>query len=78
MQIACVEANIGIMRLSMLCPTLGCEFLSDTPFFGLRGVKGGKLRMREWVELFDEPHFLAIFKLTTSHKKSFPNENKCM
>ena len=47
----------------------GREFLSYAPFFGLSlwyGVGGGKLRMRKWVELFDEPqphsHFLAVFK----------------
>ena len=27
--------------------------------------------MRKWVELFGEPHFLAVFKLSTSHKKVF-------
>ena len=53
-----------------MCDRPGCEFLSDAPFFGLSlwtECKAGKLRMREWVELFDEPRpsfeVLAISEL---------------
>ena len=36
--------------------TLGFEFYLTHPFLDLvSGVQAGKLRMREWVELFDEP-----------------------
>ena len=47
-----------------LSTTTGSEFLSDAPFFGLKsldGVEGCKLRMREWVELFDEPSTFCLY-----------------
>ena len=49
------------------------EFLSDAPFFltlSLVGVEGGKLCMREWVELFDEPRPYSLFiDLLTVHRE---------